>query len=283
MSESVAVGNLLFMSGMLGDVPGSGMVEPGDFEGQMDIAFDKILAAFDRCGSSASNIVKTLHLQTWLDSPLMQPETIQVSYTPASDRLWIRELEHFEKYAPFLLEEFPASTFLKLTCNPMPDSMVQLEVIGVLNRYRPGWVVKKYPLYLGQRGFPRHIGEIKKYYSNTVAIGNLVLLSGQTPTDADTGKIEAEPFEDQLNVALHNLKWAVEETGSTLDYLVKTRVLLPDLDNYDAMRKIEREFYRKYAPSLVDEPPASTLIRPYSLASPRMSVEIDGICLIPQI
>jgi 2-iminobutanoate/2-iminopropanoate deaminase len=283
MSGSVSVGNLLFLSGMLGDNPQTGMMEPNDLDGQMDIAFNKVLAALDESGSSASNIVKTFHLQTWQEPPFQQFDIMQVSYSPMSDRLWKRELEHYETHAPFLLEEFPASTFLKLPCNPIPDSLVQLEVTSVLNRYRPGWVVKKYPLYLGHRGFPRHIGETKKYYANTVAVGNLVLISGQTPTDAVTGKIETETFEDQLRVALHNLKWAIEETGSTLEHLVKTYIFLPDLDNYGTMRKIEMEFYQKYAPALVDSPPASTLIRPYNLASPKISVEIDGICLIPQI
>jgi len=47
------------------------------------------------------------------------------------------------------------------------------------------------------------------------------------------------------------------------------------------MRDTELEYYKKYAPSLVDEPPASTGMQPASLAKPKMLVEIDVIAVKP--
>ena len=282
-AELVTVGNLVYLPAYCGASPRTGKIETNVFEEQMDIAFDKIMKALDRAGSSASNLVKTLHMQAGMENMLVMGKDPNVSGNPASDRLWRRELEHFDMYAPYLMEEFPASTFLKLPVLPLPGAQVQLDYIGVLNRYRKGWEVRNYPLYLGRRGFPKHAGEIKKFYSNTVVIGNIINISGQTATDPFTAKIESDNFEDQLHVALDGLRSSLEETGSSLEHLVKTYVLLPDPGDYDTYRNIERDYFRKYAPALVDEPPASTVIYPLSLASVKMKIEIDAIGLIPQL
>jgi len=282
LSESVVVGNLLFLSGMSGENPEAGRIETKDFEMQMDIGFDKIKEAFDKAGSSVSNVIKTWHLLARLESMLAPSHDTGVSYSPASDRLWKRELEHYDMYAPVLLDDPPGSTFLKLPSLEDPESLVEVDATGVVSLYQHGWEVRKYPLYYGKRGFPRHIGEIKKYYSNTVVVGSLIFISGQTPTDQFTGRIETDTFEDQMKVTLDNLRSAVEETGSSLNNLVKTYVLMPNVDYYSTMRRLELEYYEKYAPKLVEEPPASTLVQPLNLASPKMMIEIDAIGFLPR-
>ncbi len=282
LSESVVVGDLIFLSGMTGENPKTGRIETKNFEMQMDLAFDKIKQAFDRSGSSVSNVIRTLHLVARLESMLIPSRDTGVSYSPATDRLWKCELEHYDMCAPVLLDDPPASTFLKLPSLEDPDSLVEIDVTGVISPSRPGWEVKKYPLYYCKRGFPRHIGEIKKYYANTVVAGNLIFISGQTPTDQFTARIEADTFEDQMKVTLDNLRSAIEETGSSLNNLIKTYVLMPNLEHYLTMRKLELEYYQKYAPRLVEEPPASTLIRPLNLASPKMMIEIDAIGFLPR-
>ena len=281
-SDVVMVGNLLFFSGFSGENPHTGTVETPDFESQMDAGFERIREAFDLAGSSPCNIIKTLHMLTGLEDMLISSKDRNVSHSPASDRLWKRELEHYEMYAPELLEDFPASTFLKLPALETPGAKVEIDVTGVVSLDEPGWEVKKYPLYYGKRGFPRHIGEIKKYYSNTVVVGDIIFISGQTPTDQFTGRIETDTFEEQVNVALYNLRLALEETGSSLSHLVKTYILMPDNDHYPIFRTLEREYYKKYAPGLIKDPPASTFIQPLNLASPKMMIEIDAIGYLPK-
>ena len=43
------------------------------------------------------------------------------------------------------------------------------------------------------------------------------------------------------------------------------------------MHQIEKEYWQKYAPRLLEEPPASTLIQPLSLIMPNVLIEIDVI------
>lgn len=283
LSESVTVGNLIFISGMAGENPDTGKIESDIFEEQMHTALDKVRSAMDKPGSSMSNIIKTMHFMTRVDILLASSKDVSQSYSPATDRLWKSELEYYDKHAPRLLDEEPASTFLKVPSLPDPKAQGQVEVTGVISRYRPGWRVKQYPCYLARRGFPRHIGDIRKYYANSVVVGNLIFISGQCPFDPVSGGLEAEAFEEQMVITLNNLRATLEEAGSALENLVKTNILLPDPENYSSMLKIELEYYQKYAPPLVDEPPASTVIHPLKLATPKLQIEIDAIGFKPEL
>ena len=57
--------------------------------------------------------------------------------------------------------------------------------------------------------------------------------------------------------------------------------MLKHVEDYNIMRDTELEYYKKHAPSLVSEPPASTFVQPAFLAKPNMLVEIDVIAVIP--
>jgi 2-iminobutanoate/2-iminopropanoate deaminase len=96
----------------------------------------------------------------------------------------------------------------------------------------------------------------------------------------ETGDFTSDDIKGQMIVALDNIRAALEECGSSMDNIVKTMMYLKRLEDYDVMRATEREYYQKYAPSLVDEPPASTFVQPLSLARPRMLVEIDVVACI---
>jgi len=281
MSESVSVGNLIFISAMNGEDPESGRIESKAFEDQWQTGWGRVRKALDNQGSSVSHVIKTLHFQTRLDAMLEGGRDAQRSYSPASDRLWKTELEYYEQYAPVLLEDFPASSFLKVPSLSHPDYLGQVEVIGVLSNFRPGWEVRKYPLYLAQRGFPRHIGDTKKYYANAVKVGNLVFLSGQTATDMQTARIETDVFEEQCAVTLDHVRASLEETGTSLENVLKTHIFLPHPEHIASLNKMELEYYKKYAPSLVREPPARTVIHPLNLASPSMLIEIETIAFVP--
>ncbi|MDP2917852.1 MAG: RidA family protein [Dehalococcoidia bacterium] len=281
LSESVVVGNLVFVSAMGGENPETGKIETGVFEEQMHTALDKVRAAMDNAGSSLSNIIKTLHFQTRLETLLTGSKDSHQTFSTSSDRLWKAELEYYDRYAPFLLDEFPASTFMKVSSLADPVALAQVDVTGVVSRFKPGWRVRNCPCYLAKRGFPGHIGDIRKYYANSVVVGNLIFFSGQCPFDPVTGGFESNNFEEQMVLALDNLRAGMEEAGSSLENLVKTNILLPNPSNLASMRRIEQEYYRKYAPRLIDEPPASSVIHLLKLAAPNLMIEIDAIGCIP--
>ena len=76
---------------------------------------------------------------------------------------------------------------------------------------------------------------------------------------------------------LDKVRAAMEEVGSSMNNVVKTLMLLRNLDDYPLMRRTELEYYQKHAPLLVDEPPVSTFMQVASLAKPEFLVEVDVI------
>jgi 2-iminobutanoate/2-iminopropanoate deaminase len=141
--------------------------------------------------------------------------------------------------------------------------------------------VKHYPFYIGgvEQVYPNvHPGTPK--YAAAVVVGNLAFLSGMTAQDTETGACLTSTVEDQVFVCLDKVRAVLERIGSSMENIVKTIILLKDLEYYQQMRAAELKYYQKYAPRLVKEPPASTFICPASLARPEFLVEFDVTAVI---
>jgi len=141
--------------------------------------------------------------------------------------------------------------------------------------------VRFYPDYWGGKklSYPNVPAEAPKF-SRSVVVGNLIFVSGCEGQNDETVTIDSDVFEDQMVVALDKLRFAMEEAGSSLNNVVKTVMLLKNLEDYPRMRKTELEYYQKHAPMLVEDPPASTFMQVASLAEPGFLVEIDAIGVI---
>jgi len=72
-------------------------------------------------------------------------------------------------------------------------------------------------------------------YSQAIAVGDVVYVSGCIPLDPTTGKIVEGGIKEQTNRALENLRMVVDASGSALGKVVKTTVniaLFPSRPNY---------------------------------------------------
>jgi len=140
--------------------------------------------------------------------------------------------------------------------------------------------VTYYPEYWGGKklAYPSVPAESPKFARSVVA-GNLIFISGCQGQNDETVKLETDVFEEQMIIALDKVRKAMEEAGSSMNNVIKTLMLLKNLEDYPRMRKTELEYYQKYAPRLVDEPPASTFMQ-VNLAKPGFLVEIDVIGVV---
>jgi len=262
-ARTEVVGNLVFVSGCEGLNADTLKVDSDVLEDQMIVALDKVRMGMEEVGSSLNNIVKThMLLKNLEDYPRMRKT----------------EVEYYQKHAPFLVENPPASTFLQVASLAFPEFLVEIDAIGVIDRDAPGWETKYYAEYWAGKklAYPHVVKEAPKF-ARSVVVGNLVFVSGATGQDTLTGRPTSTNFEEQMIVALDKVKKAMEETGSSMNKIVKTIMLIKHLEDYPRMRKTEVEYYQKHAPFLVENPPASTFIVPASLARPEFLVEIDVI------
>ena len=117
-SRSVVAGNLIFISGCQGQNDETITLETDRFEEQMVIALDKVRHAMEEAGSSMNNVIKTLFLlKNREDYPAMRRT----------------ELEYYQKHAPMLVEDPPASTIMIVGLG-RPEYLIEIEVVGVVSR-----------------------------------------------------------------------------------------------------------------------------------------------------
>jgi 2-iminobutanoate/2-iminopropanoate deaminase len=87
-------------------------------------------------------------------------------------------------------------------------------------------------------------------YSQGILTDDLLFVSGQGPTDPETGEQETEvgPATERT---LKNVQAIVEAAGGTLDDVVKATVYLGDMDDYGAMNEVYGEFFDGVPPARV--------------------------------
>lgn len=92
---------------------------------------------------------------------------------------------------------------------------------------------------------PQPIGP---YSQGIVAEGKFLFVSGQVPLKPD-GTLAGEDIASQTRQSILNIKAIVESIGATLDNVVKTTVLLSDMNNFTAMNEVYNEFFGKSKPA----------------------------------
>ena len=80
-------------------------------------------------------------------------------------------------------------------------------------------------------------------YSQAVAAGNTLYISGQLPIDPATGEFAGADIASQTRQSLTNMKAILEANGMTMADVVKTTVLLADIAEFAAMNAVYAEFF----------------------------------------
>lgn len=106
-------------------------------------------------------------------------------------------------------------------------------------------------------------------YSQAVAAGGLLFVSGQIPLDPESGKLVDGDIVAQTHQVVKNLLAILKEAKMGPENVVKTTVFLRDMNDFPKMNEAYGTYFGK-------EPPARSTIQ--AAALPRgVSVEIDII------
>lgn len=109
-------------------------------------------------------------------------------------------------------------------------------------------------------------------YSQAIKAGNTIYISGQLGLNPQTGEFAAPDAPGQAKQALENLKAVLEEAGAVPADVVKTTVLLADINDFGAVNEV-------YAKVFSSNPPARSCFAVATLPK-NAKVEIEAIAVL---
>lgn len=109
-------------------------------------------------------------------------------------------------------------------------------------------------------------------YSRAVKVGNCIEVAGTTAVDGDQ-VIGAGNAYEQTRYILQKIEKALAAGGASLKDVVRTRMFVTNIDDWEAIGNAHGEFFREIKP-------AATMVEVSRLINPDLLVEIEVTAII---